>query len=90
MTVKRKTQCKTDFRPLKQQALQHNCLLQYHGTEQPEVYFAVNLGKWSCLLSTCISASKYEDSIQFLLVYSSKNYVYFKLFFGLCAMLLDR
>lgn len=61
-------------------------------TEQLKVYFAVSLWKWSWLLSTCISPSKYEDSIQFLLVYSSKNYVYFKLFFGpiLYAMLLDR
>lgn len=42
-----------------------------------------------CCPLAYLQANK-EDSIQFLLVYSSKNYVYFKLFFGLCAMLLDR
>lgn len=46
VTGRRRLQCKTDFKFLKWQALQHNHPLWYQRTEQPKVDFVVPL--WKC------------------------------------------
>lgn len=83
-------QCKTDFKFLKWQALQHNHPLWYQRTEQPKVHFIVPLWKCSGFCPPVfIYSCKYGGNIQFFLVHSSKICVHFKLILGHHAVLLD-
>lgn len=79
------------FKFLKRQALQHNHSFWYQKMEWPKVDFIVPSWKCSCICPLVfISSCKYGGNIPFLLVHSSKICVYFKLIFGLHAVLLDR